>query len=163
MSTARNAGVSRGVNNEIRRSVFKRFGGRCAACGRRLRFSKMQCDHIRARSEGGSDDIRNLQSLCEDCHKFRHGWDGRISYSRLLKCGCRVSVIRRRILPSHRVLRHLKIKPFRPLISPEIVICCVRHSRMSVAEWRRLGPIRFHPKLPAISRARLQRFIVAVL
>jgi 5-methylcytosine-specific restriction enzyme A len=150
--------ANRGVNTKKRRTVFERYCRRCAACGKRLQFSQMQCDHILAKSERGSDNISNLQSLCENCHKFKHGWSGCISYWRLLKCGCKFSVIRRKILPTRRVIRHLKIKP--PVLPPlrQLAICCARHSQLPDAAWCRLGPIRYHPKFVALSLARFQRF-----
>jgi HNH endonuclease len=154
-------GINRGFKTKTRRAVFERYGGGCAACGKRLQFSKMQCDHVRARSEHGTDNISNLQSLCENWHKFKHGWNGCISYWRLFKCGCKFSVIRRKILPTRRVIRHLKIKaPVSPP-SRELAICCESHSRLPDAAWRRLGRIRYHRKFAALSRARFQRFCVA--
>ena len=35
-------------------------------------------DHIVPLSEGGTDDRSNLQGICEDCHKIKHGGMPRI-------------------------------------------------------------------------------------
>jgi hypothetical protein len=150
-------GANRGVKSKKRRAVFKLYGGRCAACGTRIRFSRMHADHVVPRAESGPHDISNLQSLCENCHMFKRGWDGRVHYNRAFKCGCRALVIRQRVLPSPRVIRHLKIKPFASAPPFQQVECCERHLRLSAAEWRKLGPICYHSNFPALSRSRFNR------
>jgi hypothetical protein len=152
-------GANKGVKSKKRRAVFKLYGRRCAACRKRIAFARMQVDHIRARSEGGTDHISNLQSLCENCHKFKHGWDGRISYWRLFKCGCTVSVIRRGVSVSRRVVRYLKITPPAPPTRGQWISCCEKHSRLPDTDWRKLRAIRYHPKLPALPRSRFERFL----
>ncbi len=50
----------------MRRRVSKQQGYRCAACG--LPQVHLELDHIIALSLGGTDERRNLQGLCHDCH-----------------------------------------------------------------------------------------------
>lgn len=45
--------------------LFKKFGWRCANCGRIL---PLQRDHIKKRSQGGGDEMENAQPLCPRCH-----------------------------------------------------------------------------------------------
>jgi len=46
--------------------VFRRDNYQCAAC---RRFSaKLECDHIIPLDAGGTDEMRNLQTLCRPCH-----------------------------------------------------------------------------------------------
>lgn len=65
-------------------TVTRRAQGRCenqpegySRCSR----VGTQVDHIIPRAEGGSDDLHNLQLLCDDCHKqktqedAKRGWD----------------------------------------------------------------------------------------
>ena len=49
----------------IRNYVFERDNFTCLACGTR---ENLTLDHIIARSRGGSNDIDNLQVLCQHCN-----------------------------------------------------------------------------------------------
>lgn len=53
-----------------RQRVFERDNFTCRKCGAYVGLSGI-CDHIRARSQGGSDDMRNLQCLCRQCSKIK--------------------------------------------------------------------------------------------
>jgi diadenosine tetraphosphate (Ap4A) HIT family hydrolase len=46
---------------------FMANNGRCAVCGTTARETTFQVDHILPRSEGGSDELSNLQVLCARC------------------------------------------------------------------------------------------------
>lgn len=49
--------------------VFKRDGFRCQFCGRAQADGvKLHVDHIVPVSEGGTNEIENLQTLCEECN-----------------------------------------------------------------------------------------------
>jgi 5-methylcytosine-specific restriction endonuclease McrA len=55
---------------EKRRSVFARDNHTCQLCGwKDTSSATLECDHIIPSSRGGSDDISNLQTLCEKCNK----------------------------------------------------------------------------------------------
>ena len=62
----RSAGVPKGT----RRAVYKRDGYQCATCGD---VRGLQIHHVTPRSRGGSDDPRNLVTLCWKCHAIAHG------------------------------------------------------------------------------------------
>ena len=54
----------------IRRVVLRRDKHLCQECLRNGIFKAgNQCDHIKPKSEGGTDELDNLQILCENCHK----------------------------------------------------------------------------------------------
>ena len=40
----------------------------CRACGRVVFGKAAHVDHVRPLEDGGTDDDRNLQTLCESCH-----------------------------------------------------------------------------------------------
>ena len=42
---------------------------KCRVCGAE---SKLQCHHIKPRTDGGTDKLSNLMTLCEDCHEKHH-------------------------------------------------------------------------------------------
>lgn len=50
---------------KIRPYVFSRDGYKCVKCGSK---SKLHIHHIVHRKDGGSDEINNLQTLCNACH-----------------------------------------------------------------------------------------------
>lgn len=61
--------ASAGISERVRAAVLRH--GRCAMCGRtpledRVR---LQVDHKIPREWGGSDDLDNLQPLCEECNR----------------------------------------------------------------------------------------------
>lgn len=55
--------------DEIRQEVLQRDGFTCGNCGR---GDHLHVHHIVPLSVGGSNQISNLRTLCEDCHKRLH-------------------------------------------------------------------------------------------
>lgn len=62
----------------IREACYERDKGRCRACGLvvQLRdsnpFLVAECDHLKPRSQGGSDELENRATLCLNCHHAKH-------------------------------------------------------------------------------------------
>lgn len=59
---------------KLRHLVFERDGKRCVDCGRTPEADKvqLQAHHVVLVSEGGTNDLANLVTLCADCHAGRH-------------------------------------------------------------------------------------------
>ena len=55
----------------LRWQVLERDRHRCRGCGRPAGEVKLEIDHIRPVSRGGSNDIQNLRALCYDCNRGR--------------------------------------------------------------------------------------------
>ncbi len=57
-----------------RRKARQRDGDQCQICGDILGspYCQLQVHHIRARAEGGADDLDNLVVLCDLCHAVCH-------------------------------------------------------------------------------------------
>lgn len=53
----------------LRQMAFDRDGNQCAECGRE---EYLEAHHIVERSDGGTDDISNLLTLCPLCHAEKH-------------------------------------------------------------------------------------------
>lgn len=55
---------------ETRKLVIARDGGVCQACGKLVSLEAGDChvDHIIPKSQGGSEDLSNLQLLHRSCH-----------------------------------------------------------------------------------------------
>lgn len=51
----------------VRRLVLERDRRRCRRCGNRWRLSP---HHVKPRDQGGSNDPRNLITLCDACHDW---------------------------------------------------------------------------------------------
>ena len=51
----------------LRREVLKKDNWTCRNCGFRDK-EIMQVDHIKEKSTGGKNELRNLQTLCPNCH-----------------------------------------------------------------------------------------------
>ncbi|WP_080971287.1 HNH endonuclease signature motif containing protein [Haemophilus parainfluenzae] len=57
---------------KIRSIVLVRDNYLCQECLKQGRFvTATTVDHITPKAHGGSDDLTNLQSLCNSCHKFK--------------------------------------------------------------------------------------------
>lgn len=58
-----------GVSKSRRMEVFKRDNFTCQYCGRKPPEVILECDHIVAVANGGSDDMMNLTTACFDCNR----------------------------------------------------------------------------------------------
>jgi ATP adenylyltransferase len=63
------------VRADIRYQVLAAARGRCALCGATSIERRIEVDHIIPRSRGGSNDISNLQALCDVCNRGKSNTD----------------------------------------------------------------------------------------
>ena len=62
---------------KLRKYILERDMGICQECNRRGIFkSATHVDHVRPKSQGGTDDERNLEALCAACHNRKTGREG---------------------------------------------------------------------------------------
>ncbi|MGL6340322.1 MAG: HNH endonuclease [Waterburya sp.] len=59
---------SRHIPKAIRVDVLRRDNYRCVFCGVSAKKAELQIDHIIPFSQGGSNTMDNLQTLCSDCN-----------------------------------------------------------------------------------------------
>ena len=64
--------LSAKVSNQTRKAVYARDGYRCALCDS---TKYIQIHHLVKRSQGGSNSVQTLVTLCADCHALAHGID----------------------------------------------------------------------------------------
>jgi len=57
------------VTTTQRFEVFKRDKFICQYCGRKVPDVVLECDHIHPKSDGGSDDMTNLVTACQECNR----------------------------------------------------------------------------------------------
>lgn len=65
------------VRADIRYQVLAASGGKCALCGVHSSERRIEVDHIIPRSLGGTNDIANLQALCDECNRGKSNTDRR--------------------------------------------------------------------------------------
>jgi 5-methylcytosine-specific restriction endonuclease McrA len=63
------------VPTDARYQVLTAAKGRCALCGATSAERRIEVDHIIPRSRGGSNDITNLQALCDVCNRGKSNTD----------------------------------------------------------------------------------------
>lgn len=59
---------SRIISSETKREVWRRDEGKCVRCGSR---KNLEYDHIIPVSKGGSNTVRNIELLCEECNRSK--------------------------------------------------------------------------------------------
>ena len=61
----------KGFSAEIRNDVYERTQGKCALCGKFVRFDQFTIDHIIPLAKGGTNDRNNLQCTCKRCNAMK--------------------------------------------------------------------------------------------
>lgn len=61
----------RKITKAQRLSVYNRYGGKCAYCGKKIRYDEMQVDHIKPLYLGGADDESNWAPACRMCNYYK--------------------------------------------------------------------------------------------
>jgi len=66
------------LDSKLRHEVFKRDKYKCIECGATNKEKTLHCDHIISVAQGGSDEMSNLQTLCDNCNlaKSDKCWEG---------------------------------------------------------------------------------------
>jgi 5-methylcytosine-specific restriction endonuclease McrA len=58
------------TGKRLRWSIFQRDGHKCTCCGKTAREgAKLEVDHIIPVSKGGTNNPKNLRTLCQDCNR----------------------------------------------------------------------------------------------
>ena len=58
----------------LRVRVYKKYAGRCAYCGKQIKYEEMQVDHIKAVYLGGDNDFNNLLPACRSCNFYKSSY-----------------------------------------------------------------------------------------
>jgi len=67
----REAVLRSSIPKKLRYQVFNRDNHLCQDCGRGSPEVKLEIDHIIPISQGGRDELSNLQTLCFDCNRSK--------------------------------------------------------------------------------------------
>ncbi|MGL5034334.1 MAG: HNH endonuclease [Microcystaceae cyanobacterium] len=66
------------IPNSVRNYVYQRDRHQCQGCGQTHLETQLNIDHIIPLAKGGSNDISNLQTLCQSCNqRKKHHLDPR--------------------------------------------------------------------------------------
>ncbi len=75
---------TRNNNARLKKRLWQEVHGRdlslpvnCHWCSCLVAFARATVDHVRPRSEGGSDDLANVVVACDDCNQLRNHWNQR--------------------------------------------------------------------------------------
>jgi len=60
------------LDARLRHECFKRDSYRCKECGATNKEKMLCADHIVPVSQGGTDELDNLQTLCDDCNQAKY-------------------------------------------------------------------------------------------
>ena len=60
-----------GSYREHKQALYEAQGGFCNGCRYRFHTFHLTFDHVVAKSKGGSDDLENLQLLCQPCNNLK--------------------------------------------------------------------------------------------
>lgn len=77
-----------------KKTVYAKADGKCALCGKPVKFKKMTVDHKIPLSQGGTNAMENLQLSCRSCNLMKSGLTETEFYQ---KC--------REMLAHHRAMR----------------------------------------------------------
>lgn len=63
------------MTKQTRQTVYDKYNGRCAYCGKEIEINDMQVDHIIPqrpwKGEYGTDDLENLNPACRRCNHYK--------------------------------------------------------------------------------------------
>lgn len=60
-----------GMSKVARRNLYIERRGRCCWCNNPLKMTEFTIEHIKPRSEGGTDEFENLNIACAKCNQDR--------------------------------------------------------------------------------------------
>lgn len=58
--------------HKVKQFVYERDKGKCQYCGQPVEYRQSHCHHVLELSQGGTNHLSNLKTLCVPCHESRH-------------------------------------------------------------------------------------------
>lgn len=68
-----------------KKSVYAQYNGKCAICGKAVKYKRMTIDHIVPLSQGGTNEYKNLQLACHSCNRMKNDFTVDQFYSQIKK------------------------------------------------------------------------------
>lgn len=56
-----------------KKTVYAKYNGSCAICGKPVKFDKLTIDHKIPISKGGTNEMSNIQLACRECNLMKNG------------------------------------------------------------------------------------------
>lgn len=60
------------IPTTMRKKIWGMYKGRCAYCGKPIRYKDMQVDHVKPLHLGGKDEEINYKPACRMCNFYKH-------------------------------------------------------------------------------------------
>ena len=57
-----------------KKTIYAKNNGKCAICGKPVKFKKMTIDHIKPLSQGGTNEFSDLQLACHSCNRLKNNF-----------------------------------------------------------------------------------------
>lgn len=54
--------------------IWRKYGGKCAYCGKVITYGEMQVDHLWPKCGGGGDEYENLMPSCRRCNHYKRSY-----------------------------------------------------------------------------------------
>jgi hypothetical protein len=94
------------IGKQIRVQVLVRDKYRCKMCGRTKEEVPLEVDHIMPISDGGTDELSNLATLCRDCNRGKSAYhfnDYMMSAKTSMTQKCQdIDYLKGQFVPRHR-------------------------------------------------------------
>jgi len=62
------------MKKDIREKVWKKYGKRCAYCGKSLKYTDLQVDHLIAKRTGIAEHESNYMPSCRRCNHYKRAY-----------------------------------------------------------------------------------------
>lgn len=63
------------ISRKLRHEILKRDKYKCVLCGATAKTTVLEIDHIVARVNGGTNDVKNLRVLCYECNAGKRDFE----------------------------------------------------------------------------------------
>lgn len=61
------------ISPKDRQTVYSKYTGHCAYCGKEVDIKEMQVDHLKPLRLGGEDEMSNYMPACRMCNHYKRG------------------------------------------------------------------------------------------
>jgi|SRR3989344_5499997 len=67
--SVKSSDMRKGIQPKLRYQVMQKDGFKCVLCGKNANEDRLEIDHIKPVVYGGTNELRNLHTLCSECNK----------------------------------------------------------------------------------------------
>lgn len=117
MSSNKRVALNPLLEKGIRDELFKKQGGRCMYCGRKVGRDLLELDHKNPVTRGGTNQKSNFQLLCGSCNKRKGALNDREFRQKYRAAGVpRTQILPDRVIDQSKFVEAGKAKPTKLII-----------------------------------------------